>query len=307
MENTVTTDESKSKNWIYILAGIIVLLLGANAYLFLNKNEKEAKLITITDEKLSLQLELEKLKTELNTVKSSNQTLTTDLEAKEKELSAKIEELEVALRNGKLNAAQLSKTKKEIANLKETINQYIAEIETLKQEKEQLVAENTTLKTSVDESNKKNADLTAQNTELSSKVTLASMLKASFVNAKTFKRKSSGKFVDNVRAKNVDRLVADFAVAPNDLAQEGPYMIFMQIVDPSGKIVSSTSAAEASKDLVIGGEKIEYTTSTTMVYAKNNPNYAIEWLNSEGWAAGSYTVNLFTEGAKLGSSTFTLK
>lgn len=303
----MTTDESKSKNWIYILAGIIVLLLGANAYLFLNKNEKEAKLITITDEKLSLQLELEKLKTELNTVKSSNQTLSTDLEAKEKELTAKIEELEVALRNGKLSAAQLSKTKKEISSLRETINQYVAEIESLKQEKEQLTAENTTLKTSVEESNKKNTDLTAQNTELSNKVTLASMLKASSVNSKTFKRKSSGRFVDNTRAKNVDKLVSEFAVAPNELAAEGPYMVFMQIVDPSGKVLSSGSASEAPKDLVIGGEKVEYTTSTTMVYAKNNPNYAIEYLNSEGWGAGTYTVNLYTEGSKLGSSTFTLK
>ncbi|POY37015.1 hypothetical protein C3K47_08125 [Solitalea longa] len=307
MEDTMTTDESKSKNWIYILAGIIVLLLGANAYLWLNKNEKEAKLITITDEKLSLQLELEKLKTELNSVKSSNQTLTADLETKEKELTSKIEELEVALRNGKLSAAQLSKTKKEIATLKETINQYLAEIETLKQEKEQLTAENTTLKTNVEESNKKNADLSSQNTELSNKVTLASMLKASSVTAKTFKRKNSGKFIDNVKAKNIDKLVAEFAVAPNELAQEGPYMVFMQIVDPSGKTISSTSASEAPKDLVIGGEKVEYTTSTTMVYAKNNPNYAIEWLNSEGWAAGTYTVNLFTEGSKLGTSTFMLK
>ncbi|MCO4293304.1 hypothetical protein NF867_10545 [Solitalea sp. MAHUQ-68] len=307
MEDTMTTDESKSKNWIYILAGIIVLLLGANAYLFLNKNEKEAKLITITDEKLSLQLELEKLKTELNTVKASNQTLTTDLESKEKEMSAKIEELEVALRNGKLSAAQLSKTKKEIATLKETINQYLAEIETLKQEKEQLTAENSTLKTTVEESNKKNQDLTSQNSELSNKVTLASMLKASSVTTKTFKRKNSGKFVDYVKAKNIDKLVADFAVAPNELAQEGPYMVFMQIVDPSGKTLTSASAADTPKDLVIGGEKVEYTTSTTMVYAKNNPNYAIEWLSSEGWAPGTYTVNLFTEGSKLGSSSFTLK
>ncbi|SMO39944.1 hypothetical protein [Solitalea koreensis] len=304
METTET--QTSSKNWIYILSALIVLLLGANAYLFFNKNDKEAKIITLSDEKLNLQVELNKMKDELSSVKALNTNLSDDMQAKEKELSAKIEELEIALRQGKLTAAQLSKAKSEISTLKNTINKYIADIEQLKQEKEILTAQNSSLKSSVDSVSSKNGELISKNTELSNTVSKASMLKAQSVTISTLKRKNSGKLVDVTRAKQLDKVVANINMVPNDLAVEGPHLIYMQIIDPSGKMVSSVTE-DTSKPLMIGGEKIEYTTSTTIPYVHSNSNYAIEWLSSEGWTSGTYKVNIYTERTLIGSTTFTLK
>jgi hypothetical protein len=80
----------------------------------------------------------------------------------------------------------------------------------------------------------------------------------------------------------------------------------MQITDPSGKMITSVTE-DTSKPLMIGGEKIEYSTSTSIPYVRNNSNYAIEWLSSEGWTSGAYKVNIYSDNTLLGSTTFNLK
>lgn len=303
-----STAPRKNSNIIYFLIGIIAFLIGTNIFVYLKKNETTQKLVTQTaqasNEKASMQEELNKLEADLASATNSTRKLTSDLQAKDTELKEKISQLKRALHAKSMSNSELVRAREDIRQLRSFVQKYNRDISSLKQQNKNLSNENTSLKTTVDSVTRKTTELASQNDVLTKKVNSASALKTSSINALPYKLKSNGRETEVKSARRTNIIRVEFSIADNDLNQEGPHDIYLIILDPTGKMENGENAGHFKTS---DGQDMQYTTRTTINYVKANKNYTMEWPKSSELIPGDYKTIMYGDGYKMGESTFKLK
>ena len=239
------TQPKKDTKKIYILLGVIVLLIGTNIFLWMQKDKTETRFEQTTDEKAKLQVQLNELEKDLTEATANADSLNESLIAKDEELKAKVAQLQTALRRGNMSAAELERARNEIDQLRYYIRKYQDEITTLKKENELLASENSGLKKTVESEQRKSSDLINQNINLSNKVAVASLLKANSISAMGVRYRSNGKEVESNRVKSLERIKVSFNVADNQVAVQGPRDFYLRVINPAGKAEVVTDASDS--------------------------------------------------------------
>ena len=282
MENK--EQKKKDTNKIYFLIAVIAALLGTNAYLFLQKNKSDKRIVTVSDEKTALQAELEKLESELEQATTTSTELSDELKSKDEELKAKILELRTALSRGQLSASELQKAKEDIKQLRYFVTKYTDDIETLQQQNASLTSERDSLKASVSNVNRIAERLSKANDSLNTKVKEGAALKTSQLEIATFRIKTNGKETAVSKASTAQKIKVGFTINPNTLSFKGMHDIYMRVIDPAGNLIKTA---------------LEYTGEAKF--------YVIDWSNRTPFETGTYTVILYSDGGTLGRGTFSLK
>ncbi len=293
----------KDSNKIYFLIIVILALLGTNAYLFFKDKKASDRIVTISDEKTSMQTEIDKIEAELDNASTDKLKLSEQLENEQSLARAKIQELRVALRKGQLTQGQLEKAKEDIKQLRYFVTKYTADIDVLRKQNITLITERDELKTAVDSVSSKASDLERVNQELNTKVQAAAALKTGNVSVSAFEIRNNGKENGVTRASTAEKIRINFSVVNNSIAEKGLHDIFFRIVDPSGNlIVSSTGGMFTADD-----EELQYTYKTAIEFANDGKSYSIDWANPAEFQKGTYTVVLYADGHTMGKGEVTLR
>ncbi len=296
----------KDTKKIYILLGVIVLLIGTNIFLWMQKDKTETRFEQTSDEKAKLQVQLNELSQDLTEATANADSLNESLIAKDEELKAKVSQLQNALNRGNMTAAQLERARNEIDQLRYYIRKYQDEIVTLKKENELLASENSGLKKTVESEQRKSSDLINQNINLSNKVAVASLLKATIINVLGVRYRSNGKEVETNRVKTLERLKITFNLAENQVAPQGARDFYIRVINPSGKAEVVTDAADSK--FTADGEEMQYSAKNTMNFEnKSGQTYTMFWKKSSSIEPGEYTIILYADGASIGTSKIELK
>lgn len=304
MENTYPEQAPKrDSNKIYFLIVVIVALLGTNAYLFFRDKKTNERVVTITDEKSRMEVEIDKIEAELDKATTANVQLTANMQEEQDLAREKISELREQLQKGQLTQEQLAKAQKEVKQLKSFVNKYTADIEVLRKENRALSVERDSLKTTVSNVSAKATELEQKNTELNSKVEAASALKVANIAVTSLKIKNSGKETDVSRASSAKKIRVSFTAAENPIALKGMHDIYMRIIEPSGNLIVSDNSSLFSSD----GEELQYTYKTAIEFANDGKVYNIDWTNPSNFQKGTYTIVLYADGYTMGKSSITLK
>jgi cell division protein FtsB len=296
----------KDTKKIYILLGVIVLLIGTNIFLWMQKDKTETRFEQTTDEKAKLQVQLNELEQDLTDATANADSLNESLLAKDEELKAKVAQLQSALRRGNMSAAQLERARNEIDQLRYYIRKYQDEIIALKKENELLASENNGLKKTVETEQRKSSDLINQNINLSNKVAVASLLKTTNLNALGVRYRSNGKEVESNRVKTLERIKISFNLADNQVAQQGSRDIYVRVINPAGnaEVVTDASDSKFAGD----GEELQYSAKSTVNFEnKSGQTYTMFWKKSSTIEPGEYTIIVYADGASIGSTKITLK
>ncbi|GAB3952945.1 hypothetical protein GCM10028805_35770 [Spirosoma harenae] len=315
MEN----NSPKSKTNGALLAALIIMtgLAGVSSYLYFDqKKVSENQEVTISErvEELSTtRVKLDSISTALDAKIAEVQKLGGDVSELEK-MKAQLTEDKAALKRG---------NRISMAKYEAKIKQY----EAFLVEKDTLIAnlqrENVTLATNVKTLDEENSTLKvkgqqfrdsigtvvtqvqSQNEELNTKVTRAAALKAQ--NVKVFAVNSKGKVKedDAYKAKKLDKIKLVYTLLDNPLTKEEPKDVYVRVLDPSGAVVSDM--ANGSGTFNVDGSETIYTTKQTVTYTNNNQN--VELLYSRGipYKPGKYTVELYSEGFRIGSGEFAIR
>ena len=293
----------KNSNVIYFLIVVILALIGTDVYLFFKKKQTDTIVVQQSDQKTRLQSELDSLELQIEQVNAGKAKISTEMQAKNDSLKAKIRELRIQLDKGKLTAAELDKAKEDVKQLRYFVTKYTADIEELKKKNEDLTTERDTLKTNLVTVKEKATTLQKQNEDLSTKVQIGSALKIGSINIKPLKVKSSGKEVDNNRAAVVKKLKIDFTVASNPLAEKRLHDVYIRVIDATGNLITGPE----STTFQVEGQDLQYTYKAPIDFKDDGSGYTIDWLNPNPFQKGTYTVLLYSDGYAMGKSTITLK
>ena len=176
-----------------------------------------------------------------------NAGLQSKLSEKSDEIAKVKTEIRSILNKKNATAAELSKAKDLIASLNTKISGMEQDIARLTQENQTLSNDKIVL---TKEKEKLNQDLektTVAKQDLEKKVEVASTLNASNIVITPINVKSNGKEKVSTTAKRVDKLVISFDV-DNRIALAGPTDVYVLVIGPDGKAISSGSETFTTRD-----------------------------------------------------------
>lgn len=194
------------------------------------------------------------------------------------------------------DAREITRLKKELANVRAVLRQYVIQIDSLNRLNQHLTAENTKVKADLEASNRANEVLSADKASLTEKVAIAAQLDASSINLTPINKR--GKTEKKVgKAK---QLKVDFTIARNVTAQSGIKTVYVRITTPTGTTLAAGNFPYENKNL-------QYSIKKQIEYNGENTPVTVYWNIHEVQSAGTYRLALFCDGQMIGQKAFNLK
>ncbi len=266
-------------------------LLMANTKLDSIATQLDAKIAEVTalggqvEELEALKAQLEKDKR--NLINSKNVSL--------KEYQDKISNYESALVLKDAEIAKLRESNARLENANMVLNSENTELKTVNEDlKETKVA----LSDSV-------YNYSVKNKELSEKVSLASTLKPMNYSVTAINSRGKERDGEEFKAKRVDKIKISFKLAENPLTKKENKTVYVRLLDPSGNVISDM--ATGSGAFSFGGKETVYTAKQNVMFT--NTGQTVDFIYDRGAAyeAGTYKIELYSEGYRIGQTSFAVK
>ncbi len=292
--------ENKGQTNKILIALLLLVSAGFGYYYFTTNSKLKAQEQIFTDQKLELKQSLDEMEAQYNVALEDNTSMKGDIEAAKENILKLKEELKktksndyAAIRKYKKQLAVLQKQNKRLFFLNDSLSQANAGLNIALDSTQANLQKEVYLKDS----------LATENTSLADKVKLGSKLKTSAIQVASLRERNNGKFKDTDRAKKTDVLKVSYTILANPIAEQGDKNAYVQVLDPSGKVVSAKGDITVNDD-----ETIQYSAVNKFDYVNVNRNLiAVIKVNRDAMKAGEYLVKTFVEGKLAGTTTFNLR
>lgn len=305
-------NEGSSKKGIYIFLIVALILLNVFfAYRNFSMKEENNELSAFNTE-VNANLDtaeknLEAKIQELETLAGDNQELLAQVEVYKQDLEAIREERDKLKKNATYNESQRKKLDKKVKELENSLIALGNTIDSLKTHNAYLTRMSDSLGTSLTASTQENELLKSDLTVKNKKVEIGSLLKPENVMITGVRYKGNGKEVETNSAKKSEKLRFCFNVPENRVADPGEKTLLLRVISPGGSTVAV--AAEGSGMFVLAetGEQKQYTTKVSFPYEQKQKNMCTYWQQTGTYAAGNYTAVFYQNGYEVASIPFELK
>ena len=305
MEIKQNEKDKKSKRYLLILIGILAALNIGIGYNLWNKNKKQEVQITeLTADKVQLEKDLQEEIAKFEQLSSENQDLKGQLQEQNAALNEKINQIKVLLKKGKLSESDYKKAKAEIAELKSQIDNYKAEIDELKRQVQQLTDENSGLNQELGSEKAKSAEQAKTIESKNRTISLAKRLNAGSISAIGVReRKVFGKKeVETNKAGRTEEVRVKFVLNKNEISDAGEKEIYVKIIGPDGAPIANK--VQTTK---VDGTETLYTEKKIVDYQNEKLEATVYCKKQGDYPKGTYTIEIFTEGYKIGTTQLILK
>ena len=319
--NNQQGQKKDSKGLLLAALAILALLNVVLIYFFYQEREKNKKQETViaakTDELVSTRMKLDSISVQLDAKIAEIQQLGGKVDSLVA-LKAELEKDKSALRNSaKASSFDANKYKQKIANYESILAQKDQEITKLKEELGIATVQNQELNQKVGGLETEKASLqktyddevgslNEKNKELAQKVTIASALKAQNIAVNAITARGKEKDGGTYRARRIDKLKIDFDLAANPISQNGTREVFIRILDPEGAILSDM--ATGSGTFMAGGKETVYTAKQDIEYSNDGTTASVIYSRGgQPLKKGEHTIEIYSEGFRIGTGTFKVK
>lgn len=305
MEIKQNEKDKKSKRYLLILIGILAALNIGIGYNLWNKNKKQEVQITeLTADKVQLEKDLQEEIAKFEQLSSENQDLKGQLQEQNAALNEKINQIKVLLKKGKLSESDYKKAKAEIAELRSQIDNYKAEIDELKRQVQQLTDENSGLNQELGSEKAKSAEQAKTIESKNRTISLAKRLNAGSISAVGVReRKVFGKKeVETNKAGRTEEVRVKFVLNKNEISDAGEKEIYVKIIGPDGAPIANK--VQTTK---VDGTETLYTEKKIVDYQNEKLEATVYCKKQGDYPKGTYTIEIFTEGYKIGTTQLILK
>lgn len=310
-QDNPTPAANKSRT-IYL--AIIAVLAAATIYLFFNKQKSDDTIQDQTEQLEIAQTDFTDLETDYNAVlarldemKSQSAQMDSLLGTKSEEVEALKVKIASILKDKNASASKLKEANGLIAELNKKLSSFEEQLVALKRENIELTEDNKQLS---EEKSALETERTALNSEkqaLEKKVEEGSVLSAANIRMETLKQGKNlvGKAVEKETSKaaKVDMMRITFDLNDNRISESGDKMIYMVVTGPNGTVYGRSTFRTHE-----GKEKV-YTATKVVPYHRGEKAYGVtlDWTPSQAFSKGSYHVDLYHMGYKIGSQQVSLR
>ena len=281
------------KKSMYALATVAVLLAGALAYIWYQKNQLVNEL---TVEKNELTAQMIDLQNDYASLSSDYDTINSQLDSSREEVSQLIQRIK---KTEATNRSKIRQYEKELGTLRSIMRNYIVQIDSLNTLNKKLTADAAAARREAAESRKKSEKLSKKIEDLTGQVAVGSVIKARGLNLEAYN--SSDKKTD--RSSRVKRMIATLSLVENDLAPKGPVRVYIRVKGPDGVLLTNST----QRTFTFGGEPLVCSASREVDYQGKEVELGIYLNEIVSFAKGIYTVEAYTEQAKLGEAELMLR
>lgn len=300
------------ENWVKLLF-VLIFVFGISATYLIFSNELNvfedntpAERIEVV-EPANTVVAQESILDSLNTLKLAYDVAIFEKTALSKELELErknIENLMDIIRASKNpSAEQIKIYRKQLSDLKTSLDAKVAEIQKLKSQNKNLLTEIQSQNEVMYKQKAENDTLISKQKKLESTLKDASRLSLGNFKVTAFNEKSSGKEQETTKAKNTKKLKISFSVNGNSVAKSGKRVYYVQVLDQKNTVLGENRLIEFGNDkalvysFLVG---VDYQGKTANVYGVLNDD-----LNK--FKKGTYFVNFFDKQEIMGSSSITLE
>jgi chromosome segregation ATPase len=294
MENT------NNKHYLWIAVAIVLTLIVAVAvyYIFYqNKRMEEYQLQSelvkeeLSDEYNDLSNQYEGFKMTI-----SNDSLVAKLESEQMKLQRLQEELRTVKAT---NAKRINELMKELKTLRTIMQGYIQQIDSLNRLNQQLTAENKTVTAKFNQVTQTVSQLSQEKAKLVETVQMASQLDASNISVTGLNKKNKS----TNKIDKMDQIEVRFLINKNITAVSGEKTIYIRIQRPDDDVL----VKNRSNVFVYENKEINYSAKRDIEYAGEEYPMTIYWKIEEYLTPGTYRVDIFADGSRIGQKTFRLE
>jgi len=288
--------KNKRSLWI-IVALAIIILAGVLIILRLKDQNKDLVLQselykeTLEDEFNDLSIQYEGYKLTI-----SNDSLIAKLESEQ----MKVQRLQDELRTVKsTNIKRINELKNELETLRTIMRGYVQQIDSLNRLNQQLEEKNRQVTAQYQHATQTVSQLTQERQQLKETVQMASKLDAGNIAVTGITKKN--KPTDKI--KNMDQIEVSFVINKNITAEPGEKTIYIRIQKPDDDVLTKSR----SNVFPYENKEINYSEKRTIEYAGDEHPLSIYWKIEEFLSPGTYRVDIFADGNRIGQKSFKLE
>ena len=270
---------------VALLVALIVMMGKKNALVKDLNIDKE----NLTNELIALQGDYEALST-------TNRAINDSLNVEKEKVGQLIERLQ---KTEATNRAKIREYEKELGTLRSIMKGYIRQIDSLNTLNISLRNEASEARREAQESKRKFEDLQTTTDQLSKKASAGAVVKGRGFNLVAINE--SNKVTD--RSSRARKLRACLSLIENSIAERGWRNVYIRVKGPDDILMTDDSG----KVFTCGGEQMIYSASREVDYQGEEVEICIYFANSQGFAKGKYTVDIYTDETRLGSAEMILK
>ncbi len=278
---------------MYVLIAVAVLLAGALGYIWWQKTSLVNEL-TIDKEELTRQMI--DLQNDYATLSSDYDTINSQLDSSREEVSQLIERIQ---KTDAANRSKMRQYEKELGTLRSIMRNYIVQIDSLNTLNKRLTADAAAARREAAESRSQSVAHSKPVESLSGQVAAGSVIKARGLKIEAYN--ASDKVTD--RSSRVVRLLATLSLVENDLAPKGPVRVYIRVKGPDGILLTNGS----QRTFEVNGEPMICSASREVDYQGRELDIAIYMNDVSEYVKGIYTVEAYTEQARLGEAEMLLR
>lgn len=295
MENFEPKPRS-GKGLTILLTIVALILLAAVVVLFYRLSDTKRQATEteqyLETQKKSLTNELQDLIGEYDALKTNNDTLN-------QKLTEQQDKIKKLLSIQATNVQKIKLYERELKTLRGVLKSYIAQVDSLTTRNQQLIQENVDVRGRLDVAREENVKLSTEKEDLSSKVEKASVINTSNIVVTPLNKRGK----DEDKSSRITKLRVCFTMRENAIATAGPKEVYLRITRPDQMVLAYSESDVFS----FQGEQIVYSAKRQIEYENKDLDVCIFWDSNSQLMAGTYTVDIFTDGALIGTSKFTIK
>lgn len=287
-----------------IIPVLIILLaaIGVLAYLFFTQKQEMTEMVEQMEfEKSELEDEYEDLAMQFDGYRTPdihNDSLAQLLNQEQQRVRDLLEELRITKAT---NARRIAELKKELATVRQVMVSYVHQIDSLNQTNKRLTAENKQVREQYAVVQQQAEQLQQQNTDLTEKVTRASMLEITAFNVTPLNKRDR----KTSNLNHMQKIQFDFTIGKNVTCERGIKQVYMRIVRPDGELI--TLPEPESRLFDFENAQIEYSLTKEFEYGGEAMDETLYWTVGEILYKGTYNADFFIDGALIASFPFELK
>ena len=293
---------TEQKNNSKILLIVIILLLVAMGiagyYIFSQKTQISELQEESSLNKQQLEDEYENLTMQYEGFKLNikNDSLLQKLTNEQAKVQRLLEELKTVKAD---NKAEISRLNNELAGLRKILKSYIVQIDSLNQANERLRKEKSEITNKYQEATRTLNEVSQQKQNLTEKVTLAAKLDATGISV--LATNSKGKVQKKIN--KVEQLIINFTVTKNITAEPGERTIYLRIMKPDNDVLTKSRTNVFPYE----NKDINYSIKKIIEYGGEEVGVTMYWNVEEYLMPGTYRVDIFADGSRIGMKSFTLE